>query len=176
VRELIRWLSLATILTTSFALLSSCDPPSRETPHRSSWEGFSDLPQAAVGIWYDTEGMPLPRGEPLVMSVSRGPGHCDWEDVLFLRLSWPLGTPFPGPIESESIQFARWQGDEFPPSHFATSFDANTTLPADAHDTGYHRSGWHLWVVDKEIHRSVWLVHGSVTERWPAPKDELACV
>lgn len=172
-QELTRWLSLASIVT--IALTSSCDPLPRGTPQRVSSTNFSDR-QAAVGTWYDAEGIPLAEGEPVVMRVSRGSGYCDWGDVLLLYLSWPLGTPYPGPGDAESIQFVRSQGDDFRPSNFATSFDADAILPTDAYDTGFHRRGWHLWVVDEEIHRSVWMVHGSVTERWPASKFDIACL
>jgi hypothetical protein len=62
-----------------------------------------------------------------------------------------------------------------PASDFATTFDGSATLPTDARDTGYHRNGWQLWVVDGAIDRAVWLVHGDTVERWPAAKEIMAC-
>ena len=64
---------------------------------------------------------------------------------------------------------------DLPTSSFASTFDANATLPANARDTGYHRDGWHLWVVDGAIDRAVWLVHDDTIERWPAAKENIAC-
>jgi hypothetical protein len=129
-----------------------------------------------VGTWYDQAGKPLPNDEPFVMAVWRGAEHCGWEDVLFLQLSWPLGVELPDPIDDQSYQFVRWSGDDFDPSNFATTFDADATLPAAAHDTGYQRKGWHLWVADKRIKQAVWLLRGHVVERWPASAYPIACL
>lgn len=164
----IRSLALALIVVSSGALLSSCDPSPKESSGLPPSATLSDHSQAAVGTWYDAEGTPLPSGEPFVMGVWRGPEHCDWEDVLFLYLSWPLGTELRDPKAPQSHQFARWTGDKFNPSDFATTFDADAKLPAGAYDTGYQRKGWHLWVADKRIKHAVWLVRGDVVERWPA--------
>jgi hypothetical protein len=155
---------MALISVTSVTVFASCDPAT-----------LFDHSEATVGTWYDAEGTPLPSDEPFVMTVWRGPEHCDWEDALFLQLAWPLGGELEDPIDTHSYQFVRWTGDEFAPSDFATTFDADAKLPARAYDTGYQREGWHLWVSDNRIKQAVWLVRGDVVERWPASKYEIAC-
>jgi hypothetical protein len=60
-------------------------------------------------------------------------------------------------------------------SDFATTFDPNAELPTDAHDTGFNRNAWHLWVSDDRIKRAVWLVHGDTVERWPAANHIFGC-
>lgn len=145
-------------------------------------DGSSPLPlpadvQDAVGTWYDSSGAPLPQGQPFVMDVWRGPTHCGWEDLLFLVISWPLGTKVPGPFmgSRHTHMFVRLTTDDFESSDFATTFDPNAELPADAHDTGYNRNGWHLWASDRRIKQAVWLVHGATIERWPAAKQLFGC-
>jgi hypothetical protein len=64
---------------------------------------------------------------------------------------------------------------DLPAADFATTFDANATLPTNARDTGYHRNGWHLWIVDSAINRAVWLVHEDTVERWPAANEIVGC-
>lgn len=133
--------------------------------------------QAAVGTWYDSNGAPLPNGKPFVMSVRRGPTHCGWEDLLFLVISWPLGTEARGPdFSSNTRTFVRLSStNAFAPSDFATTFDASAALPPGAYDTGYYRDGWHLWASDSRIDQAVWLVHDDSVERWPAEKRLMGC-
>jgi hypothetical protein len=79
---------------------------------------------------------------------------------------------------SPSADTLNWTLSKFydlPASDFATTFEANATLPTNARDTGYHRNGWHLWVVDSAINRAVWLLHEGKVERWPAAKEIFGC-
>lgn len=155
-------------------LLASCvgssfDPPPSPLP--------VDL-QSAVGTWYDSNGAPLPQGRPFVMTVWRGPTHCGWEDLLFLVISWPLGTEVRGPYlgSRDTRTFVRLSStNDFAPSDFASTFDANAALPPGAYDTGYNRDGWHLWASDSRIGDAVWLVHDDSVERWPAEKRLIGC-
>jgi hypothetical protein len=112
------------------------------------------------------------------MDVWQGPTHCGWGRLVFLVISWPLGTKVPGAFMSDpkTRMFVRLSttGD-LPASHFASTFDGSAALPANARDTGYHRNGWHLWVVDRAIEWAVWLVHDDRVERWPAATESIAC-
>jgi len=135
--------------------------------------------QDAVGTWFDERGAPLPEGQPFVMDVWRGPTHCAWEDLLFLAISWPLGTEVPGPFmgSPRTHMFVRLSTtNDLEASDFATTFDPSAELPTDAYDTGYSRKSWHLWVSENRIKRAVWLVHGDTVERWPAAKHIFGCM
>jgi hypothetical protein len=131
---------------------------------------------AAIGTWYDAEGNPLPHDRPFVMAVYRGATHCDWGGFLFLETTWPLGEVVPKRSFGDTITFARTPGNPEAGLGFATSYLADTALPPDAYDTGYHRNGWRLWVADDRIQRAVWLVHGNAVERWPATNGPPACI
>jgi hypothetical protein len=112
------------------------------------------------------------------MDVWQGPTHCGWGRLVFLVISWPLGKEVPGAFMSDqhTRMFVRLSttGD-LPASDFTSKFDGSATLPPNARDTGYHRNGWRLWVVDKAIDRAVWLVNDDTVERWPAAKQIIAC-
>jgi hypothetical protein len=112
------------------------------------------------------------------MDVWQGPTHCGWGNLVFLVISWPLGTEVPGGFMSNrhTRMFVRLSttGD-LPAADFATTFDANATLPTNARDTGYHRNGWHLWIVNSAINRAVWLVHEDRVERWAAANEIIGC-
>jgi hypothetical protein len=163
------------LCTTALVVAVSCESTS-DGPSPAPLPG--DL-QAAVGTWYGPDGEPLPTGQPFVMDLYRGPTHCDWQDHLFLILSWPLGTRVTGPFMSSrhTRMFVRPPGtsteSDFP---LATSFEPDAGLPPAARDTGFTRDGWHLWVDDSRIDTSVWLVNGSTVERWPAATEMVACM
>ena len=89
------------------------------------------------------------------MDVWQGPTHCGWGNLVFLVISWPLGTEVPGAFMSDRR--------------------TRMFVPCPVRDTGYHRNGWHLWVMHGAIDRAVWLVHGNTVERWPAAREIIAC-
>jgi hypothetical protein len=155
-------------------LLASCVSSSSDPPPPPLPGAVGEM----IGEWLDSEGKVLPRGQPFVMEVTQGPTHCGWGRLVFLLISLPLGTEVPGGFMSDprTKMFVRLSttGD-LPASYFASTFDGSATLPANARDTGYHRNGWHLWVVDRAIDRAVWLVHDDTVERWPAATESIAC-
>src|SRR5215208_6731553 len=122
-------------------LLASCSSSSEPPPR------LPGAIQETVGGWFDSQGKPLPRGHPFVMDVWQGPTHCGWGNLVFLAISWPLGTRVPGAFMSNrhTRMFVRLSttGD-LPTTSFASAFDGNATLPGGARDTGYQRDGWHL--------------------------------
>lgn len=155
-------------------LLASCATSGDPAP-----PPLPDPIQKAIGAWRDPSGEPLPRGQPFVMDVWQGPTHCGWGMLVFLVVTWPLGTEVPGPFMSDrrTHMFVRLStAGALPASDFATTFDGRAILPADARDAGFHRNGWHLWVDDSAIDRAVWLVHDETVERWPAAKQVVACM
>ena len=162
------------LCATAIVLAVSCDGTS-DGPSPAPLPG--DL-QAAVGAWYGPDGEPLPTGQPFVMDLYRGPTHCDWDDHLFLILSWPLGTLVPGPFMSSrhTRMFVRTAGTSTElDASLATTFEPDAELPSAANDTGFTREGWHLWVDDGRIDRAVWLVNGDIVERWPAATEMFGC-
>jgi hypothetical protein len=156
------------------ASMMGCTGSSDPGPPEPLAHPFDD----AVGIWYDAEGEPLSRERPLVMQVYRGSQHCGWQDLIFLLVSSPLGSEIPGAYlaDERTRTFVRLStSDDLPIEYFAATFDADADLPSNARDTGFHRDGWHLWVVDDRIDRAVWLVRDEIVERWPAMTEQVAC-
>lgn len=91
--------------------------------------------QETVGAWFDSKGKALPRGQPFVMDVWQGPTHCGWGNLVFLVISWPLGTEVPGGFMSDqhTRMFVRLSTTgSLPASDFASTFEGSATLPTGA--------------------------------------------
>jgi hypothetical protein len=161
------------VCATALVLAAACEGTS-DGPSPAPLPG--DL-QSAVGPWNGPDGESLPTDRPFVMDLYRGPTHCDWQDHLFLILSWPLGTQVRGPFMSSphTHMFVRTSGSTELGASLATTFQPDAELPTSARDTGFTREGWHLWVVDSRIDVAVWLVNDDIVERWPAATEMLGC-
>lgn len=135
------------------------------------------------GPWQDSRGRLLPdgtnreQGFPLVVHVYQGHEHCDWQTVTFLNLTWPPGTVARSPLGEENIQqYVRDPEKRIgPPSHFAGSFDPDTTLPTWARATGFHNDGWELWVGRSDTDRYIYVRNDRRTERWPRALSPIYC-
>jgi len=127
----------------------------------------SELPAAVtdelgIGVWQDARGARV----PVTRIVSyAGPEHCGWQDVTFLVLG---GEQRPRQfLRDTSGELRRW---------LATTFDARTTLPEDATDTGFERDGRRLWL--DPAGTAAFLVavdNPRDVERWPAARDTVTC-
>ncbi len=129
-----------------------------------------------VGQWYDRHNRPIPNGngsEPLMMDVDPGEqSHCGWGHILFMDLSWPLGST-PGK-SGELRQYVR-----DPDGRNFTGVEqvvVDARLPSDAYDTGWHRGGWHLWVSPSQADDYVYVVNEDRVERWDRSPGPIYCL
>lgn len=162
----------------SRAPAASPDPagPERVEPRRP--------PAARVtGRWFGEDGRPLPGGRGPkgwhVASVVRGPGHCAWQSVEILLVSWPIGTAVEFAVMGDLRVYVRHtQGvlkNYFGNRRLARLFDPDAELPEDARPTGFHREGWALWFSPSDASRFAYLVGPDQVERWVRPPRPLLC-
>lgn len=128
-----------------------------------------------AGQWYDGQGRPIPNGdgsEPLMMDVHPGEqSHCGWGHILFMELSWPLGSV---PKERGDLrQYVRDTDGEFTGEN---RFAADAKLPTDAYDTGWHRGEWHLWVSPSQVDDYIYVVNEDRVERWGKAPRPIFCI
>jgi hypothetical protein len=133
---------------------ASCDPAEFPT---------SVTEDLGLRVWRDQGGDPVP-----VSTITHypGPEHCDWQDITFLSLG------------DGRTQYLGGEGTEEFVGHdlLTTTYDGDAALPDDATDTGYEYDDWHLWLAaDRRAAYVVGVDDQSQVERWPAPKDEIAC-
>lgn len=119
-------------------------------------------------VWFGPSGDPV-RTERL--NVIRGSSHCDWQDILFLHVGWPLGsTGEPGPAR----QYVR-DADGVLDERVGQPLDADTTLPAEARPTSHHTSVASLWLGPDDGEDAIYLIFGGHVERWPRADPPVVC-
>ena len=178
------WLSLSLSVILCLVVVSSCtsDPPDRATSNTTTSITASSTTRdvtipldldSVTGPWFDRDGEPVPAtGPSLLLRVGQGPGHCDWEQALFLNLAVPLGTPTRDFASVE--QYIRDPMSVIPRSGLGQELDEDAELPSDAEFTGFtSSSGIELWV--DPSHDSVFLSAGQTTERWPRADPPVMC-
>jgi hypothetical protein len=132
------------------------------------------------GVWYDGDGAALPDGSPdsmgMVLNVFRGDEtHCQWGSATFMHIGWPLGTA------ANSLggwrQYVRDPDGLFDDRALYAGYLSDTSLPADAFDTGYHRGPWHLWVDPSQPATAVFVVNADTgtIERWGGAQKPIRC-
>ena len=124
---------------------------------RCDWSEFPDEVTDALGvqIWTDGEGRRLPT---TTIESSRGPEHCDWHTSTILTLGEDTYWRRPVPDLAD---------------FFETPYDEGLALPDDAVDTGYERDGQHLWLSpDRAV---AYVGTPEAVERWPRPRERIAC-
>lgn len=136
--------------------------------HLESWarcdpSEFRDEELWADGweIWTDTEGRRVPTYE---VFSARGPEHCDWTAMTFLRLG-----------DNEEQAYVRRAWAEYVGDHFAEPYRAAVELPGDAIDTGYRREGRHLWLSPDRKRAYVGAPGAGSVELWPRMTQPLQC-
>ena len=126
---------------------ASCDP--------SEFDPSTDdeIPQQ---VWEDDDGNRVPTS---VISSARGPEHCNWETVTFLRLDGQGYISDPNGVLGGR--------------GFVAPYEAAATLPQDAIDTGYRQDDRRLSLSsDRSI---AYIVTGDDVEAWPSSTEEFAC-
>lgn len=110
----------------------------------------------SIDIWLDADGNRVPTS---TITSLKGPEHCDWESVTFLRF--------------EDRQYISDPSGALADVGLVVPFDNDAALPADATNTGYHRDGGQLWVSsDGTI---AYIVDGNRVETWPTPAEPVGC-
>ncbi|WP_435742821.1 hypothetical protein [Nocardioides sp. SYSU DS0663] len=130
----------------------------------------SELPpevsdQLGIGVWTDEAGDRVPTDA--VRSFA-GSEHCDWQDATFLRLGSDEGGP-----EADVAEYLRDPSGELDQLTHG-SFEARSTLPEAARDTGWSRDGRRLWLTDDAAYLVSADDPGDV-ERWPATREPVGC-
>jgi hypothetical protein len=104
----------------------------------------------------------------------RGPGHCEWDEMIFLNVGWPLGTSVDASGSADTPrQFVR-DPSGTGPFGLAGSFEAAAALPPDATYSGYHTGDAQLWFAASDPD-SAYLTDGTTTERWPRAGRRVGC-
>lgn len=181
-----RLATLAAVLVVLAACQSDPDPRAAAVPDPSIPviegldEGYS-LTSELTGRWLDGDGQPvadgLRRGEgpsPMTLNVTYGPDHCDWDEIVMLDLSWPVGTAVTAYTE-DVRQYAR-DVDGILDDGLRTTFAPEVEAPEDVIDTGYHRQGNRLLVGPTSAADAVYVARpGGTVERWPRVVPPAIC-
>lgn len=121
----------------------------------------AELPAAVtddldIDVWVNEQGKRVP---VTVISSGQGPEHCDWDSATFLDLRGDTFVKDPKGV--------------LPSEYLNGTFVPDTSLPADASDTGYHLDAQQLWV-DADG-SAAFIVTEQGVERWPAADEDLGC-
>ncbi len=112
-------------------------------------------------VWTDEEGQIVPTRR---LEVFRGSEHCDWQDMTFLSLGrWDEQVP----------AFVR-KPDPGLRDYVAEPYQAHTTLPEDAVDSGFRRGADRLWLAPDRSRAYVGRAPVDV-ERWPRMVERPGC-
>lgn len=107
-----------------------------------------------VTVWTDADGQ---RASTEVIRSVVGPGHCGWESATWLHVRSTGGLYFRDP----KGVMKDWT---------KSRYDARSSLPPDARDTGYRSGVMRLWI---ETGGDAYLVSPGRVERWPRSIDPL---
>jgi hypothetical protein len=131
---------------------AACDPA--ELPAR-----ITDA--LGVEIWQDRRGRRVPTTE--VSSYTNG--FCDAPDAGLLELHRQQAG-------RTKLQFVRDPSGIFR-EFLGGRYEASSSLPAEATDTGWHRGGKELWIGPQA--RAAYLVARGRVERWPVVTKKFGC-
>jgi hypothetical protein len=128
---------------------ASCDP-AELTARLAAADGWE--------VWTDGHGKRVPVSR---LNSQAGPEHCDWDSAHFLDLDDRTYIRDPeGVLGRDGLLKAPYRKD--------------VRMPADAHDTGYHYRGWHLWLTDDRATAYVRTPDG--VEAWPQTNQRVGCM
>ncbi|MBB6625739.1 hypothetical protein H5V45_00265 [Nocardioides sp. KIGAM211] len=109
-------------------------------------------------VWTDASGAPV---DTRTITSYAGPEHCDWQDMTFLELGRATYVRRPDMALARDVGFV------------VEDWDPSTTLPDDAHDTGFERDGERLWLAPDRSRAYVGGPDG--VEMWPREREPLGC-
>lgn len=113
-------------------------------------------------VWTDESGRRVPTSR---VASSRGPEHCDWQDMTFLSLD-------EGDLDGDQT-YVEHPHPELYPDYFTVPYARKADLPADARDTGYEHDGQHLWLLAPDQSRAFVGMPDSVAV-WPRTSSRSA--
>ncbi len=111
-----------------------------------------------------------PSGAELATSVqmTRGPGHCNWQDMWFLYVEDSTVPP-------HDPRYLRTYLANPAPRYGVEGWDPAADLPDSAIDTGWRRGSVELWLVEADGSGAAYLVDGSSVERLPLDDTGQGC-
>ena len=118
-------------------------------------------------VW-ERDGQPT---DPEVIESYRGSDHCDYEDVTFLRVSWPLGT-----TDGRPRMYVR-DPDGVLDDQTVAGFQPDAELPDEARSSGYSSPVGELWFASADEETVAYVVSsvGDEVEAWPRTKSLIGC-
>jgi hypothetical protein len=90
-----------------------------------------------------------------------------------LNIGWPLGTN--STSADQDRQFVRDPGHTLQTSNLVGTWARNSTLPADASDTGYRYGALKLYLAVSDENSYAYLVSPTDSERWPRSDPMTLC-
>ncbi len=112
-------------------------------------------------VWTDADGDRVP---VTTITSFQGGEHCDWQATTFLSLGEYDGHAYLGNPRG------------YLERHLTTTYETDSTVPADATDTGYEHDGRHLWLGTSP--KAAYLVSttdADDVQRWPWTTEEIWC-
>lgn len=114
-----------------------------------------------AGTWTTSDGQPV--SEEIINST-RGPEHCSWETVTFLRFGTPLGDEKTSGSDTQTFTRDPY-GDLNRGGWQLVQFDGDAELPDDAEFSGYFNDGVELWISPSRLETEVYMVDGPKVEK-----------
>ena len=90
---------------------------------------------------------------------------CEHGSIAVLTIGRPLGTTLDELVLWEYLRDPKGEAAAF--GWTTGPYRAKTRLPADAADTGWTNGNVDLWISPKDDGSAVYLVRGTIAERWP---------
>jgi hypothetical protein len=125
-------------------------------------------PRPAPGPPWTKDGRPA---DSRVLNSVAGPSHCNWQNLVFLHLGWPLGSR--ATSWRTAHRFLRDPEGTFDWGVHGR-FQEHAALPPDARDTGYRTGDVELWLSPSDPD-SAFLRVGDDVERWPRLDSTVGC-
>jgi hypothetical protein len=113
-----------------------------------------------IEVWQDRAGRRVPVSR---VQSFRGPEHCGWQDVTFLRIG--------ADERREYVRDTSGGLDDL----LRSTYDGTARLPAQARATGYRRHGRELWLDPGSAAYLVRVGDRRDVERWPATREPIRC-
>ena len=106
------------------------------------------------------------------MYAHQGEPHCDWEDVTFLRMGWPLDDLAP-----EGRRLYVWDPKGILDERTLTKSTDDVELPGDAWVTGYSSDLGELWLAPSDQDAVAYVVSedGEDVQAWARTDRIIGC-